>query len=174
MIIGLLGQLRSGKSLATDICLDYFEKGTAIRHPLANPIYTAAHKFYKENGLVWDCKDRELLQAMGKALNSKYPNGDKLIELHKQTLPDKKIIIIEDVRRIEQYNYVKSIGGIFIRIECEKSIRKKRCEESGEIFTKGHISDVELLNHDADYIIENNGSVEEFTDKVLEVLHGKG
>ena len=158
--IALSGKLRSGKTtvreLFENIGKDEYNIDF-INLPLATPIYKEAHSFYERHGLVWDTKPRKLLEGIGEALNDKYPHGDKIVELYKDELETKiqDNILIDDMRRTTQANFLKERGFKLIRIECTDGIRKYRCLP-GE-WSEGSITDIELDDYgNFDYKIVNN------------------
>lgn len=68
--------------------------------------------------------------------------------------------IITDMRYINEFRAVKDRGGITIRVN-------RNTEESS------HISKTELDKETFDYVIENNGTIEELEEKVKKILIDK-
>ncbi len=78
-------------------------------------------------------------------------------------------LIIPDVRRINEYQAVRNRGGILVRI-----IRDNN--PFVEPATLHHPTEVELVDYPFDYIIRNNGSLEELAEqarKIMETIKSK-
>lgn len=156
MKIALLGQLRSGKTTAMNEMIEIGKEHFGIKiiaNPLATPIYQEAKDFYARHGLVWKGKDRELLQAIGRALNEEYPLGDRIVELFDKSFDPELNQIVEDCRRITQANYLKEKGFYLVRVYASDKTRESRCKP-GE-YTSGHVTDIELIGYPVDFEIDN-------------------
>ncbi len=68
-------------------------------------------------------------------------------------------ILITDLRFINEYQEIKKRGGIVIRINRFNNINHNN-----------HISECELDDYKFDYIIDNNGSIEELKEKVINII----
>lgn len=169
--IALSGKLRSGKTTVRELFQKEAEKRNVelINLPLATPIYNEAYSFYDRHGLIWTTKDRKLLEGIGEALNDKYPHGDKIVELYQDELNQRENqdIIIDDMRRTTQANFLKDKDFIVIRVECPDEIRKSRCL-SGE-WSEGAITDTELDDYSGfDFHINND--YDELNGQTLDFL----
>lgn len=176
MIIGLVGKKHVGK----DLTASFFEANDFVKLSFATTLKEAVKilfgwndKQVNENKEIidnnWNIAPREVLQLLGTdflrlkledKLNKEIEfNGKKNkfsfhiknlflqnIELFKQN----KNIIISDVRFIDEYNFIKWLGG--------KTIKINRNVESNEY--SNHISETELDKiNDFDFTIDNNFSI---------------
>ena len=138
------------------------------------------HEFDDDNHYLEPMTIRELLQRIGteaireqihpnawvNALFADYkPIGDNLLEGEIRKLYDEDLLypnwIITDTRFENEANAVKERGGINIRVS-----RPFKSDMHGQ-----HPSETALDNYeDWDYIVENNGSLEDLVKKVKEIL----
>jgi hypothetical protein len=74
-----------------------------------------------------------------------------------------KHIIITDVRFINEYEFIKSMNGIVIRIDAPQRTEKRLKYESMDIIQyeilKTHISEIELDDFAFEYIINNDNTI---------------
>lgn len=109
------------------------------------------------------------------ALFSKYRDN---VDFNKN-LPPNKNWIISDVRFPNEAKAVKNKGGIIIRINRDlviggddygfTKVSVNQAEKDG-IIKPQHISETALDNYDFDWIIDNNGSIEDLIVKTKEML----
>lgn len=105
-------------------------------------------------------KDTGLLQAQGELLRQYYSPCvwvDPVIR-DIQSSSVEKNIIITDVRHIEEYNALVALGFTMIKIT-----RDNRTIDRDQ----NHISETSLANMPFDFIIENNGTIEEFYSRIV-------
>jgi hypothetical protein len=69
-------------------------------------------------------------------------------------------ILITDLRFVNEYNEIKKKGGIVIRINRPNTSNNHN----------NHTSECELDNYIFDYIIDNNGTIEELKEKVINII----
>ena len=168
MLIGLSGKQRSGKDTFADFLVELygFKKVS-----FANPIKELAVNYFGLNPVeVYETKPekvRIILQDIGKI-------GRKVDDLFwvKKTLDkfdnfDDIDVVVSDVRFINEAEYIKSKGGIIVRIESSRDIRASRGLLTGE----NDISEIELDNYDFDYVINNEGTIEEFYDAITQLMN---
>lgn len=159
MIIGISGKARAGK----DTLADYLAQNYGfIKVAFADEIKVKCCIDFKLSyeqlyGSLKETKDhrydktpREILQAMGQFYRSINVNFwvDKCI--NKVSLD--KNYVITDVRRDNEYYAIKNINGKIIRINRDNILR-------GYISNSEDISETDLVNHDFDLNIENNGTL---------------
>jgi hypothetical protein len=97
---------------------------------------------------------RQLLQIFGTEIIREYFGNNFWVS---RTLLDKDNIIISDLRFINEYEQVKNNNGIVIYIDRNQTPGSHRSES--EV--------IELLNENKfDYIINNDGSIEDLFNKV--------
>ncbi len=111
----------------------------------------------------WKRSPRQILQWLGTDILRNHINQDFFVMNMKQRIDASKAeyIVISDCRFDNEAEFIRSLGGKVVKIE---RINAKTTEHSGHITEKG-ISP-ELI----DAIIENNGSIEEFQNRVKFVV----
>ena len=87
------------------------------------------------------------------------PTGDSVAEEDVSIKKEYPNWIITDLRFFNEMEAVKKRGGITIRVN-------RNLEESKD----QHESETELDNAEFDYVIDNNGTIEELIEKVREIL----
>lgn len=126
-----------------------------------------AWNFTDEQMLTKPPEVRSLLQIVGTDLIRNQIDPDfwvkKLYEENKDLLEnwlhDKNVhICLTDARFLNELEWVRTLGGIVIRI-----IR-------AGIEQSSHISEIESASFKADFTIENNGTIEEYRDKIRFIL----
>jgi len=127
-VIGLVGKLQSGKSTAGSMILDYFLDKPSVKTSFANHlkamIYNAGLCNEEE---LWGTKtefSRLMLQKIGTEIIRKQVDPNfwvkKMIEEvneWKESNKDGIVIVIDDVRFINEAAMIKMYNGILIRIE---------------------------------------------------------
>ena len=158
---------------------DLGEEWNKIVHPIING-------FSKEDiDLVEKLTPRKILQLLGTEcgrhivhpniwVNALFADIDK--ELNANPNYNKKGFIITDVRFPNEADAVKDREGIIIRIERNDYIfdeNGKRIIPTKEYINtnnKQHESETALDNYKFDYVINNNGTINNLVDKVKEIL----
>lgn len=198
MIIGLSGKKQTGKDTICNIirALDIYERvdswtdkeqaaktfykgGTSLgysiwsKHAFADPLKKMACiltgfpnvSFFEsaeiKNTLnaTFGVTNREILQILGQSLR------DNLCEdvwvkmlIRDYHLHDKPNWIVTDIRMPNELEAIKKLGGIVIRVN----------RNTG--YSDNHISETALDNcTDFDYVIDNNGTIEELIQKVIPI-----
>ena len=103
----------------------------------------------------------DFVKSDGTSMELKYPNW-----------------IITDMRFPNELQAVKDRGGITIRVNRLKNIDRlpfpslvKEFAEYANVDTQEHSSETALDNAEFDYVIENNGTIEELIKKVRQILN---
>jgi len=80
--------------------------------------------------------------------------------------------VITDVRFPDEANYIKERGGILIKVVRDSEINRwKKLDDGTHEYPEEHISETALDNYDKfDYVIDNNGTIEELIIKIKDVL----
>lgn len=131
MIIGISGKMGSGKSTLADALEQHFLlsglKGQPVsveRFKFANVIYNLSKVIQKELG-VEEYKDRELLQFLGAHYRKTYGTDfwAKQLKEKMAITYNKPIVIIDDVRYIEEVDVIKEMNGFLVRLDCSDTER---------------------------------------------------
>ena len=176
-LIGLAGLAGAGKDTAADRLCDQhgFE-----RHAFAEPIRTMVTAFLVEIGVDYDClfdrqrkerplphvdvSPRQLLQAIGMSCREQFDPQfwvratAMVLGLHDlpHSAPVHDRIVITDVRFPEEAAWIKSFGGVIVRIE------RDGAGLAGS--TGAHISEHQHIK--ASWRITNNGTVGELHEHI--------
>lgn len=180
MIVGISGKIGSGKSTVAEIFkinnfyLDSFANSVK---DVSNIIFgfnrTKLEGISKEDRIWRETPNQKYSDLLGKNFSPR----DSLIligtnfgrnQIHKDIwvetvfnryyLSKNKNLLITDVRFPNEYESIKKRGGIMIRIEREN------------LYKLDHESECALDNYIFDYVIENNGTLEELIEKVNNII----
>lgn len=183
MIIGITGKIGSGKSTIAEHLRDSYGY---TEYSFASPLKQIGEIFgfsitelygsqeqKLETNKIWGVSAREFLQKVGTEL---------FRETLPKVLPDLKIkrgvwsdifrnvyqkkpdlYVVSDVRFLDEYQTIKDLGGIVIRITRRHTINKGGKEHV-------HRSEMELDYIVPDFTIENNGNIEELKEKMDDIL----
>lgn len=177
MIIGLSGTLCSGK----DTVAEYLTKQKGFKHISLSQIL---RELAAENGVENNMKE---LTAFGNGLNKKFEPG-KLAKIALEKIDPRGDVVISSIRQPSEIEILKSIEGFkMIFVDADIEIRFKRLQNRGregdsetlEEFAEleahqsagesGGMNLAECKKH-SDYIIENNGSMEDYLNKIEETI----
>lgn len=183
MRIALIGLKRSGKDTFADIaCNEYDFVKIAFADELKK---TAQHLFPDE--FANNSKPVELLQWLGKTMRER--DAEVWIKLLDRKLENFSLmdtfydqssnIIVTDCRYPNEVKYLKSKGFTIVQIAVDFKEIYRRCAETESDFKSyflAHESESMALNTTeyADIIIENNGTKEEYEDKVRLLIRELG
>ena len=167
MIIAIIGRIRSGKSTVRQLIQKEAKQyNVDLEHiRFADPIYNEVEEFYKRWNIPYR-KFRPLFDAIGEAL-AEHGDNDKVQEVFENKINLNNDLIIDDARRLTQARFLEKYDTAFIRVVSNTDTRKIRCAE-GE-WTDNHVSDIELNSYPEDYIINNDGTLEELKAAVKDV-----
>lgn len=105
-------------------------------------------------------KDPSLLQKLGTLFRDHYHENvwvDRLVE----TLPTTGVIIVTDVRFPNEMEALHNLGFVTVKIIKEDRVIDR---------DPNHISETALAGATFDYVIHNNGSIEEFYRKIDDLI----
>lgn len=173
-LIGLTGSIGSGKSTVAS----YLVKKGYVEETFSSPLKKIAVDFgFEENEVygtqedkmrinkTWGVSGREFLQKFGtevcrNTLPEFIPSmEDVWIKLMESKIKSKiKNTVVSDVRFRNEYELIKKHGGVIIHIS------RDACLQS----VSSHASEKEVLPHD--YVINNNGTLEELYDAIHQVF----
>jgi len=168
-IIGIIGPKGSGKtSVATEVEL-LIDGVKRIR--FAGPIKRMIHTLLVSAGIpnddAWVYVDgkrkeeilpnpfgestaRELMQTLGTEWGREHVNQNVWLEIAMQRAQKMdKLVVVDDVRFTNEASRIRSEGGIILRVQ------REGYEWNGE-----HASEASLSGYEPDYILDNNGALE--------------
>ena len=176
IILGLTGEIASGKgTTAKYIC----EKHGGSSHRFSTMLRDIANRMYLE-------ESRENLQKISTIFRENF-FGDILSSVIAKDVENDKheVIAIDGVRRLADIEYLKKLPGFkLVYIEADMKKRYERITARGENtddttktfedFKKDHEREAELqikdLKNHADFVINNNGSLEDLYKQVDEII----
>ena len=87
-------------------------------------------------------------------------------------------IVVDDIRRMNEVEYLKSLGFKIIRIESSSETRKMRIETrmnkkiSDQDWRRwsNHLTEIQVNQLPVDYIIKNNGTLTELYDEIDKII----
>jgi len=177
IILGIVAEMSGGKTSAAD----YFEtKYKAKRYGFAIIISDVLKRLYLPI-------TRETTSGISVILRQKFGNdllARAMAEDIKKDMND-DFIVVESIRREEDIQYLKEIDGFHLvsikvdpKVRYERLIKRKEKADDAtktyEEFLKDHQRETELsilpLLDKAEFIIDNNGSLEEFYNKLDQII----
>lgn len=171
MIIGFTAKMGVGKSTAIDVIREACS-GRAVLVKFAQPLYNMQEALYKEITPVHKrpedfVKDRVLLQWLGTDWGRNTISKTLWVDLWKAkvkalSVDPRNIILCDDVRFDNEAETIKDLGGTVVKIE-----GPTRGAVEG---LKFHSSESGISTNLVDYVINNDGSKEEFKDYIYEFL----
>jgi dephospho-CoA kinase len=185
MIIGVVGKIAAGKTTVAK----FFEEKGFCRVSCSEPLTDLLTHNVSDYSWIPELPEkaeptRDKLIEFGKYLKDKY-GGDILIRLAVDKKRDCKNIVIDGVRSREEVEAIKRLGGRVIYVEAKPEIRyerltRRRAEkdkviQSFEDFLKMDEEEEKLyhtrkLKDIADYVIVNEGTLEELREKVRKII----
>lgn len=169
-IIAFTGKMGSGKSTAIE-CVRQLSRQEVRLQKFAAPLYDMQEFIYrriepaykKPEGFI---KDRKLLQWLGTEWGRQSVSDNLWVSLWvKEALStlykENGIIVCDDCRFDNEAEAVKSVGGYVIKIESNKN------EPEGGRGIAGHASESGVDLKHVDYIIENNGTIDDLRTSLL-------
>ncbi len=185
MIIGVVGNIAAGKTTVAK----FFEERGFCRVSCSDPLIDLLTHNVSEYSWIPELPEkaeptRDKLIEFGKYLKDKY-GGDVLIRLAVDKKRGCKNVVIDGVRSKEEIEAIKGLGGKVIYVEAKPKIRferlmkrkasKDRTIKDFEDF-KAMDDAEERLYHTsrlkglADYVIVNEGTLEELRRKVEGII----
>ena len=182
-LIGITGHIGSGKTTASNyLTSKYFYKEKSFADPLKkickelflftdDQVYGTQDQKASSDPNWFGCSPRTAMQFVGTELFrnqlDKIMPGLKFdVFIHHFRLffeSTQDSIVVPDIRFENEAKIIKDLGGIIIRIN----------RKSSDIVNYTHQSETELDNLQTDYVIDNNGSMEELyvmLDMIVRVL----
>ncbi len=156
------GKMGVGKDFAVEYLMN---KYSGNKLSFAKPLYDILHFAQKTCGFREE-KDRQFLQFIGTDW-ARQKNPDIWVEkLQESVVPDENCFI-SDLRFPNELHSLKKNGWI-----CVKIIRKhqENREGTGSVNHSSESLFESIQNSEWDYIIENNGSPDDFYTKLEEII----
>ena len=155
------GKARSGKGTAAEVMLREY---TGIPFAFADDIKTIAYEYFGWHGEK-DELGRKLLQDIG-TIGRNYNRdlwANKTVDRIQEWSRDNQLAVVTDTRYPNEIQRVKREFSDVVTIRITRdSVEKLK-----------HPSETALDQWtDWDYLVENNGSLEEFQKKILEIMEG--
>lgn len=170
--IGLCGKMRSGKDTVADRL--YFEHDFEMPLAFGDSLKHYAHQIFPD--VPKEPKPRELYQFMNVMRDydpdvwvKHLADTVEFFENRRSTYG----IVITDARQPNEVEWLRANGFTVVKVEADESTRIER------IKTQGESVDEEALRHktelfvdevEADYVIENNGTLGELHEKVDDLV----
>ena len=154
--------MHRGKTEAMEIAQSLIECSENVK--FAAPIYDAAHVVQRQLGIPFE-KDRLLLQALGgwgRATAPKFWIYPWQTEVHR-LLEVGTVVLCDDLRRLNEAQAVRELGGIIIKIEGP-------CR--GEGVNASDESELEIDLIKADYTIHNTEDLSILKEDVENIIRG--
>ncbi len=166
-LIGITGHMGSGKSAAAAYIA---EKYGFIRMRISGKMREISRELELEI-------TRDLLQGMGKFFRE-FDDDVWIRYLTKKIQISTDSIVVDDLRRRNEVDYLKPLGFKFIRIESSSKKRKTRIETrtnkkiSDHDWKRwsNHLTETQVINLPVDYIIKNDGTMKELEDQIDNLL----
>lgn len=120
---------------------------------------------------------RDFLQGIG-AFMRQFDEDVWVRYVAKLAMKSNKSVVIDDIRKINEIDYLKPLGFKFIRINSPSKDRKERIEnrtsqrisESDWERWGRHSTEIEVLNLPVDYEIENKSDMAELKTKMRDLV----
>lgn len=180
MVIGITGSLGGGKGTV----VDYLISKHGFAHYSSSGLLT---EMLEERGEV---VDRDGMNRIANELRAKNPAGVPAETFAKYEEEDgESDAIFESLHSVPEVEFIKSVGGVVIAVTADSDIRYERILSRGSV--KDNVTKEQFIAQQereekgstdpnksnifdtikaADFVIENNGTLEELQAKVDEIL----
>lgn len=170
MQIALLGKMRSGKDTIAEYAI---EKYDYTRFAFGDGIREVCHTLFPEQ-MKNGNKPRSLLQSVGQLMRQ-LDNDVWVNKCFKEIYESRLEInpIITDLRQPNEYKRCFNEGYTFIKVQCDEEIRIKRILEKNDNFDMNdlkHETEMYIDTYEYDFLIENNGSLEDLYRQFDEIM----
>ena len=184
MIVGLVGFIGSGKGTVGDILVrehgyHKFAFADALKDAVASMFLwprgllegdSNASRAFRERVDVWgshkfgyEVTPRLILQKFGTEACREGIHDNIWIHILEKKIQGYDDVVISDVRFPNEIDFIRSAGGVLIRV-------KRGEDPSAEQLSKMQISETAWNNYDPDFVIHNEGTIDELKDNVKIIL----
>lgn len=162
-LIGITGHMGSGKSAAAEYII---QKYGFVRMRISGKMREISEELELKI-------TRDLLQGIGKFFRD-FDDDVWIRYLVKKIQTSTESIVIDDIRRLNEVEYLKSLGFKIIRIQSSSETRKRRIEArmnkkiSDQDWKRwsNHLTEIQVNQLPVDYTIKNNGTLRELNDEI--------
>ena len=168
--IAITGTMRSGKDTVADILQEQSETGFTV-YRFADGITDIIQQYFPlaaQSG-----KPRQHYQVIGQSLRQLDENvWVKALHRKRQYVPLYENQLITDLRQPNEVMYCKQHGFKVIKVVADETVRQQRAELAGDVWdcsSMQHPTEIAVESIAPDYLIENNGSMDELVAKVTAV-----
>jgi dephospho-CoA kinase len=167
LLIGITGHMGSGKSFLADYIVQQYQ---CKKCRLSGKMRDIATELQLE-------PTREFLQGIGKFMRD-FDDDVWVRYVAEKVQNSSDSIVIDDIRRLNEIEYLRPIGFKFIRINTYEELRKSRIEKrEGRLIESDkwknwiqHMTENQVIDLPVDYEIENNGSKDDLFTDVDEII----
>ena len=178
MKIALTGRMRVGKDALAEYAI---EKYGFTRFAFGDGIKESCFKMFPDK--MKKGKNRSILQKFGQLMRYEFDENVWINYCFNQINADAKKrkeskfstlnAIITDLRQPNEYQKCKEEGFVIIKVHTDDDIRLERMNAKGDNFTMDdlqHDTESHIDGFYADYIIYNNGTIEEMIGQFNEIM----
>lgn len=181
-LILLVGKIGCGKTTVANMLKTHGFREEMFASPLKNFAMSIGFKYNEVYGTqeeklainkMYNISGREFLQKFGTDLcrnnwSKCIPNmemNDRTIwvRVMENKIKENKLLVISDGRFEDELSLVKDHNGIIIRI-------LRDCDEDSNSSYKQHESETQMDRMKVDYILDNNGTLEELQSNLEDIL----
>ena len=187
MLIGITGKIGAGKSLSSRI-LERNHKFT--EYTMAGPLKKMATSIgfteeevngTQEQKLVknkyWNVSGREFLQKFGtevcrdilpRVINMNFNNRTlwcRIFEIYYEEHKKNMGVVVSDCRFKDELDLIKELGGVTVKII------RNNTDTDNTMLTSHKFHPSELLEYKTNFVINNNGDLQDLTCKLQEMLY---
>lgn len=163
ILIGITGHMGSGKSTAA---AHIVEKYGFVLMQLSGKMREIGRELELEI-------TRDYLQGIGK-LFREFDDDVWVKYLAKKIQESSASIVVDDIRRRNEVDYLKPLGFKLIRIESSSSNRRARIETRAKKKISDqdwkrwsdHLTEIQVSQLPVDYILKNDGTLKELTNQI--------
>lgn len=180
MIIGITGSFGAGKG----VVVDYLVKNKGFKHYSARAFI---QEEAKKRGLDIS-KGREATIPVANELRAQHGPAYIVDSLYQRALEDGSNAVIESLRAVAEVKKIKELGGIVIGVDAEPRLRYERAFARAS--ETDHVSFEEWLEQEkresnpddptkqdifgalkeSDFVVKNNGTLDELSAQVEQIL----